>query len=75
MDAKEPFEVTGNSKGTAYLYPSIEQKLNLNYSKPSYDIPGGTEVFGTITFVSSASNKTEYELPITINFNKDISNE
>jgi len=75
MEAKEPFEVAGNSKGTAYLYPSIEQKLYLNYSKPSYDIPGGAEVFGTITFVSSASNKTEYELPITINFNKDISNE
>ncbi len=68
MDAGQPFAVTGSGRGSASLYPSIEQQLYLNYSKPSYDIPEGAKVYGKITFASSASKETEYELPIIINF-------
>ncbi len=68
MNSQPQFSVTGSSRGGLSLYPSIEQKLYLNYSQPSYDMPEGSLVYGTVTFTSSASNKTEYELPITINF-------
>jgi hypothetical protein len=68
MDAGQPFAVTGSGRGSASLYPSIEQQLYLNYSKPSYDIPEGAKIYGKITFASSASKETEYELPIIINF-------
>lgn len=68
MDAKEPFEITGSTQGTISLYPSIEQQLRLNYSKPSFNFPDGTNIYGKITFTSSASKETEYELPIIINF-------
>jgi tripeptidyl-peptidase-2 len=75
MAPGQQFAVTGNARGRSSLYPSIEQQLYLNYSKPYYDIPEGAEVYGTIIFVSSSSKETEYELPITINFNKVMSNE
>jgi hypothetical protein len=68
MGSQPQFSVTGNSRGSASLYPSIAQKLYLNYSDPGYDMPEGSLVYGTVTFTSSASQKTEYELPITINF-------
>jgi hypothetical protein len=31
-------------------------------------MPEDSKAYGTITFTSSASKETEYELPITINF-------
>jgi hypothetical protein len=68
MDSKSQFAVTGSSRGSASLYPSIEQQLYLNYSKPSFDMPEGSKAYGTLTFTSSASKETEYKLPITINF-------
>jgi subtilisin family serine protease len=68
MDNTEQFEVIGSGKGTSSLYPSVEQPMYLNYSKPSYNIPEGAKIYGKITFISSASKSAEYELPITINF-------
>lgn len=68
MESQPQFTVTGSSKGTVSLYPSIEQKVYMNYSKPAYIIPENCQVYGTVTFTSSSSQKTEYELPITINF-------
>jgi len=68
MESQPQFSVQGSSMGNASLYPSIEQKLYLNYSNPSYDMPDGSQVYGTVTFTSSASKEAEYELPITINF-------
>ena len=68
MESQPQFSVEGSSRGSLSLYPSIEQKMYLNYSNPSYDMPEGSRVYGTVTFTSSASKETEYELPITINF-------
>jgi tripeptidyl-peptidase-2 len=68
MDSQPQFSVTGSSQGSLSLYPSIRQKMYLDYSKPSYELPEGSLVYGTVTFTSSASKETEYELPITINF-------
>lgn len=68
MDSQTQFSAAGSSRGSISLYPSIEQKIYLNYSKPPYDMPEGSKVYGTVTFTSSASQETEYELPITINF-------
>ena len=68
MDTKQQFSVTGSSRGSVSLYPSTEQMLSLNYSNPGYEMPEGAKVYGTLTFVSTASKETEYELPITINF-------
>jgi subtilisin family serine protease len=68
MESQMQFSVVGSSRGSVSLYPSIEQKIYLNYSKPSYELPEGSQVYGTVTFTSSSSQKTEYELPITINF-------
>ena len=68
MNSQPNFSVTGSSRGGLSLYPSTEQMLYLNYSQPSYDMPEGSKVYGTVTFTSSASKETEYELPITINF-------
>ena len=68
MESQPQFSVTGSSMGSISMYPEIEQKLYLNYSKPSYDLPEGSQVYGVVTFTSSASKETEYELPITINF-------
>ncbi len=68
MSSQPNFSVTGSSRGGLSMYPSIEQLVYLNYSQPSYDMPEGSKVYGTVTFTSSASKETEYELPITINF-------
>jgi hypothetical protein len=68
MDSKPGFSVTGNSRGSLSLYPSVSQKLILNYSKPSYEMPDGSQVYGTVTFTSTASKDVEYELPIIINY-------
>lgn len=68
MDNIQPFEIIGSGKGTSSLYPAVEQVMILNYSKPSYNIPEGSKIYGKISFMSSASKSVDYELPITINF-------
>lgn len=68
MSSQPQFQVMGSSRGGLSIYPSTEQSLHLNYSRPSYDMPDGSKVYGTVTFTSSATKETEYELPITINF-------
>ncbi len=68
MNSQPQFSITGSSRGGLSLYPSIEQRLYLNYSRPSYAMPEGTKVYGIVTFTNSASKEIEYELPITINF-------
>jgi subtilisin family serine protease len=46
------------------LYPSIANKLNLDYTKPEFELPGDAVYQGKVIFQSS--NKTMYELPIVI---------
>ena len=46
--------------------------MQINFNLPNEYLPENSEPVGKITFESSTSNKTEYELPIKFNFKEEI---
>lgn len=56
-----------NRKATT-LYPSNTRTLKCTFSKPEYNVPGDSKVYGKIYFKSPSTEKTEYELPINFKF-------
>jgi subtilisin family serine protease len=58
------FGIEGDASSVT-LYPSITNRLKLDYSKPEIELPGDAIYQAKIRFQSG--NKTMYELPLTIN--------
>jgi hypothetical protein len=55
----------GGTGANLTLYPSITNQLNLEYSKPDFDLPGDAVYQAKVIFQSG--NRTMYELPVTFN--------
>jgi hypothetical protein len=55
----------GGTGANLTLYPSINNQLNLEYSKPDFDLPGDAVYQAKVIFQSG--NRTMYELPVTFN--------
>ncbi len=60
--------VTSDKKSTITLYPSLPKQLQINFDVPNEYFPENSQPVGKISFESSTSKKTEYELPIKFNF-------
>jgi hypothetical protein len=65
---ESPFSVTNQKKPALSLYPSIPKQLDIKVPDKNITVPEGCKPFGKILFESTATNKTEYELPIIFNF-------
>ncbi len=68
FDLEYDFSVTSERKSTIILYPSLPKQMQINFNVPNEYFPENSQPIGKITFESTASKKTEYELPIKFNF-------
>jgi hypothetical protein len=62
------FDVISEKKSNVTLYPSLPKQLQINFDVPNEFFPENSQPVGKISFESSTSKKTEYELPIKFNF-------
>jgi len=60
--------VYGERQSRVTLYPSLPKQLNISFDEPNEFFPNDSVPFGKINFESSATKKTEYELPINFKF-------
>jgi hypothetical protein len=64
FEKSKDFGIEGDASSVT-LYPSITDRLKLDYSKPEIELPGDAVYKAKLRFQSG--NKTMFELPITIN--------
>ena len=60
--------VTNQKRPAVSLYPSIPKELDVKVPDTDIPVPEGCKPYGKIYFESTATDKTEYELPINFNF-------
>lgn len=62
------FDVVSEKRSSVNLYPSLPKQLQINFDVPNEFFPENSQPVGKISFESSSTKKTEYELPIKFNF-------
>jgi len=60
--------VASEKKSSVTFYPSLPKQLQINFDVPNEFFPENSQPIGIISFESSTSKKTEYELPIKFKF-------
>lgn len=60
--------VLSEKKPSVNLYPSLPKQLQIYFDVPNEFFPENSQPFGKISFESSSTKKTEYELPIKFKF-------
>jgi hypothetical protein len=55
-------------KPSVNLYPSLPKQLEIYFDVPNEFFPDNSQPIGIISFESSSTKKTEYELPIKLKF-------
>ncbi len=61
----EKIDVKEDKSKSVIMYPSIIEKLELNFVKPADKIPADAKYFGNIYFTNSVNEKIEQVLPLT----------
>jgi hypothetical protein len=62
------FDVVSDRRSNVTLYPSLPKQLEINFEAPNEYFPINSQPVGKITFESSSTKKTEYELPLKFKF-------
>jgi len=65
---KPDISITYQGRNSVSLYPSIPKTLDVNLMDENITVPEDSRPFGKFYFESTATNKIEYELPITFNY-------
>jgi hypothetical protein len=60
--------VFSEKKPSVNLYPSLPKQLQIIFEAPNEFFPENSQPVGKISFESSSTKKTEYELPIKFKF-------
>jgi len=62
------FDVVSEKRSVINLYPSLPRQMQIFFETPNEFFPENSQPVGKISFESSSTKKTEYELPIKFKF-------
>ena len=62
------FNVVSEKRSSINLYPSLPKQIQIYFDMPNEFFPENSQPVGKISFESSSTKKTEYELPIKFKF-------
>jgi tripeptidyl-peptidase II len=62
------FDVMSEKRSVVNLYPSLPRQMQIDFEVPNEFFPENSQPVGKISFESSSTKKTEYELPIKFKF-------
>jgi len=66
--ADHSIDVVSERRPAVTLYPSLPKQLQIYFDVPNEYFPDNSQPVGKISFESSSTKKTEYELPIKFKF-------